>query len=199
MAPLEKSTDSELLALVRGGDRAAFAQLYRRYWDTLLDTAFQRLKSVEAAEEVVQDVFVSFFLRREEIELKSGLPAYLKTALKYKVFNHYRAQQLHYRHLDKLIWENEATVPALPDELLERKLLRERIQQAAGKMPGKCREAFLLSRFEQLSHQDIALRMDISLSTVKKHITKAMRIMRTEFGGHETDMLLLLLWLSVSR
>jgi RNA polymerase sigma-70 factor (ECF subfamily) len=191
-------SDSELTDLLKSGDQAAFAEIYNRYWQVLIDAAYQRLKSVEAAEEVVQDVFVSFFLRRKEINLNSTLEAYLKTALKYKVYNVYRSQQVHYNHLGSIIRENHID-PVMPDAVLEAKELKARVRMVADKMPDKCREVFLLSRFEHLSHKDIADRMGISVSTVKKHITKAMNIMRTEFKGHQIDLFTICMFIYISR
>jgi RNA polymerase sigma-70 factor (family 1) len=191
-------SESELTDLLKSGDKVAFAEIYDRYWQVLIDAAYQRLKSAEAAEEVVQDVFVSLFLRRSEIRLNSTLEAYLKTALKYKVYNVYRSQQVHYNHIGSIIRENHID-PVMPDAVLEAKELKARIQAAADKMPDKCREVFLLSRFEHLSHNDIAERLNISVSTVKKHITKAMNILRTEFKGHQIDLLAICMFVYISR
>src|SRR6476660_6508315 len=182
------SLDPELMDLMKSGDKLAFAEIYNRYWKLLIDAAYQRLKSVEAAEEVVQDVFVSFYMRREVIVLNSSLEAYFKPALKYKVFNIYRRQIAHYNHVESIIRENRVD-PVMPDLSLEAKEFKARVLRTADKMPEKCREVFLLSRFEHLSNQDIAKRMDISVSTVKKHITKSMKIMRDEFQGYGIDLL----------
>ena len=180
--------ESDLILLLKAGDKAAFAEIYDRYWKILIDAAYQRLKSVEAAEEVVQDLFVSFFLRREQIILNSTLEAYLKTALKYRVYNVYRSQQVHLSHMDTII-ENLNINPIMPDTELEIKEMQVRILHIAEKMPEKCRKVFLLSRYEHLSQLEIANQMNISVSTVKKHLTKALNIIRTEFQGDYTDLM----------
>lgn len=190
--------ESELILLLKSGNQAAFAEIYNRYWTILIDTAYQRLKSIEAAEEIVQDVFVSFFLRREQIFLNSTLEAYLKTALKYKVYNVYRSQQVHLSHLDAII-NDQKIDPLTPDLVLEVKELQTRVRQVADKMPEKCRKVFLLSRFEHLSQQEIADQMGISISTVKKHMTKALDIMRTEFNDHKSDLLAICMFIYLSR
>ena len=188
-------TDDKLLDLVRlEDDRTAFAELYERYWKVLINAAGKRIQSLEIAEEIVQDVFLSLFVRRKEIKPQSSVEAYLKTAVKFQVFKLYRSQQTHANHLDSIIAENRVA-PVTPDAVLEAKQLREQIYKVAEKMPEKCREVFLLSRFEQLSHQDIAARLQISVGTVKKHITKAMQIMRTEFKDHQIDLLSVCLFL----
>lgn len=192
-------TDEMLMDLIQREDnRAAFAELYERYWESLVDTAYQRLKSAEAAKEVVQDIFISLFLRRESVIIKSTFEAYLKTALKYKVFNVYRTQQVHYNYVAQMMKVNHID-PVTPQHTLEEKELNKKIRQASDKMPEKCREVFLMSRFENLSHQDISERLGISISTVKKHITKALHIVRTDLDGHELDILALLIFFQLYK
>lgn len=192
-----KYSDEILLELVNSrDDRAAFTEIYHRYWQILLDAAYQRLKSREASEEVVQEIFVNFFLRRHEVEVKSNLEAWLKTALKYKVYNVYRAQQQQQKHLEGIRRETQSS-PLAPDEAMSIKELKERILSVTEKLPDKCREVFLLSKIEHLSQQEIALRLNISVSTVKKHITKAMRILKAEFKENHFDLLFLILFFSL--
>ena len=189
MGSYTKLSDVELIAFLRTGDHAAFTEIYNRYWEILADAAYQRLRSREDAEEVVQEVFVNLYIRREEISPKSALVAYLKTALKYKVIDAYRAQQLHYGHINNLIQEAIVS-PVAADDQMDIKELQRRVREAAGKLPEKCREVFMMSRFEQLSHQEIADRSGISISTVKKHLHKAMQILRKEFKDGQYDLLL---------
>jgi RNA polymerase sigma-70 factor (family 1) len=187
-------SESDLIDLLKSGDQAAFAEIYNRYWRLLVDAAYQRLKSLEAAEEAVQDVFVNFYIRRSTINLNSSLEAYLKTALKFKVYNLYRSQAVRYNYLSSLIGENYVD-SASPDKALESKELKTQILSVMEKMPDKCKEVFLLSRFEHLSHQEIAERMNISVSTVKKHITKAKSIIRFEFKSYNTDFLIICIFI----
>lgn len=184
-------TDEMLLELIqRQDDRLAFAELYRRYWKPMIDAASQRTGTLQAAEEIVQDVFVSLYIRRKEIRLQSNIKAYLKTALKYQVFKIYRSQQTRFRHTNNIVQKNDIP-PLSPDAALENKELREKIYRASEKMPAKCREAFLLSRFGQLSQQEIADKLGISVGTVKNHLAKAMQILREEFQDHQLDLLII--------
>ena len=181
-------TEEQLIACLREGNHAAFTEIYNRYWMMLADMAYQRLRSHAEAEEAVQEVFVSLYMRCEELVLTSSLGAYLKTALKYKVIDIYRLQQRHYQHLDNLI-EAHNIVPSVPDEHVEFKELKEKIISAVNKLSDKCRDVFMMSRFEELSHQEIAERMDISVSTVKKHIHKALQTLRNSFGSNHLNIL----------
>ncbi len=187
-------TDQRLLSLLsERDDFAAFEEIYYRYWRKLLDTAFQRLKSKEAAEEVVQEVMVGLFLKRQDLVITTSLEAWLKTALKYKVFNIYRSQQVHLAHLDEIIRLKQIS-PLRPDEEMILKEIREKVRLAALKLPDKCREVFMLSRFEHLSQQEIAERMGISVSTVKKHLTRAFTYLRSELRENQLDLLVICLF-----
>lgn len=182
-------TDDILLDLVRSeDDRNAFAELYDRYWKPLINMAGKRLPYLQLAEEIVQDVFVDLYIRRKNIRVESSLEAYLKTATKYQIYKAYRAQLVHEGYVSTMITAGHIQ-PSKPDTMLEAKQLREEIYQVTEKMPETCRQVFLLSRFEKLSNQEIAKELDISVAMVRKHITKAMNMMRTAFHDHQIDLL----------
>lgn len=198
MSSYNTYSEEKLLLLLQKGDHAAFTEIYNRHWENLADAAYQRLHSHEDAEEVVQEVFVNLYIRRAEISPAGSLIAYLKTALKYKVIDAYRVQQLHYKNIDNIIQEN-AIPDLMPDDELNIKELQKKLLELVSKLPPKCREVFVKSRFEHLSHQCIADRMGISVSTVKKHLNKAIHILRNELNsGHLELMIICALALSHS-
>lgn len=183
-------TDERLLELIQNEDnRVAFEEIYHRYWQLLVDTAYRRLKSIEAAEEITQDIFVSLFLKRKSVEIKITLAGYLKTAVKYKVLNYIRTQQVQYNFETQM--KNELRFEYVtPHHTLQAKELSQKIKESTAALPEKCREVFMLSRFEKLPNKAIALRLGISVSTVEKHISKAMRIMNEHFGDYKLELLI---------
>ncbi|MFN0293354.1 RNA polymerase sigma factor [Pedobacter helvus] len=190
----ELSSVSDELLLSRicnDDDRKAFAVLYDRYWEMLIHTCYKRLKCLATSEEIVQEIFVDLFVRRNELQLNSSLEAYLKTAVKYKIYNHYRSQQVHQSYLDRELNVQKILVPA-PDEVFQKKELNALIMAATAQMPEKCKQVFLLSRYQHLSHKDISDQLGISVSTVKKHITKATNILKANFKHHSPDLLIIL-------
>lgn len=192
---LKTLSDQELVNLVQRKDnKAAFSELYNRYWEPLINHAGKRTGSLDTAEEIVQDVFVDFYLRRKEITLSHSLAAYLKTAIKFQVFKTYRAQQVQDKYIQTAAHIGY-TAPIQPDNILEAKQIHAEIIQITEKMPATCKEVFLLSRFEKRSNQDIADQLNISVAMVRKHITKSMKIMRTEIKEHQMDIFYLVLLL----
>ena len=97
-----------------------------------------------------------------------------------------------------MVIDNYAAANALKEEncendvsdLLQAKQLEQRIHLAIQDLPSHCREAFILSRFEQLSYKEIAERMNISVNTVEKHIGKALSKLRKEI--RELDFIMIL-------
>jgi len=192
-------TDQELLDLVQLKDnKAAFSELYNRYWEPLINLAGKRTLSLAMAEEIVQDVFVNFYLRRKEIQVSHSLSAYLKTAIKFQVFKTYRAQKIQDKYIQTVSYSGH-TAPIQPDNILEAKQIHAEIFQITEKMPATSKEVFLLSRFEKRSNQDIANELNISVAMVRKHITKSMNIMRSEIKEHQMDIFYLVLLLYMHK
>lgn len=191
MTPYIKYTDTQLTDLLRTGDELAYRELYNRYWDILLDTAFKRVSSIELAEEIVQDIFVNLFVRRESLNITSSFEGYLKNALKYKVFDLFRFQSTHEKYINEVL-KSVNNNSITPEEALQVKELKEKIDRTTQKMPEKCREVFILSRVEHLPNKLIAEKMGISVSTVEKHISKAMSIIKADFRKYHLEVVLLI-------
>lgn len=186
-------TDEMLLDLIRReDDRAAFAELYDRYWKVLIDMAGKRGLSIETAEEIVQDVFVDLYLRSKDIEVNS-LEAYLRNAVRNQVYKAHRSNQVHENYVHTMTTLGQPQT-STPDQLLEARQLWEQIDHATEKMSAPCREVFMLSRVEQLSNKDIAYKMAISLAMVRKHITKSMNLMRSRFKDYQINIILAILY-----
>lgn len=171
-------SDPELFELLKKGNTHAFDAIYQRYFIPLINTAYKRLQSREDAQEIVQDLFVQLYIKRTQIERIGNLAAYLHTLLRNRIIDHFRQQLAYKKHQSKLIKMQPSVVQEAASSKVDSKLLEEKISAAIDLLPQKCREVFLLSRVEQLSHQSIAKELDISVSTVEKHIIKALKVMR---------------------
>lgn len=179
--------DEELLAKIKQDDRTAFSELFRRYWTPLLDTAFRRLGSEQQAEELVQDIFVSLYLKRNELEITVSLKAYLHTALKYRVLNEVRGAVV--RNNYKIAALTDTPVYEDVSSKLEAKELEQEISRKLELLPEKCREVFILSRENNLPYKRIAEQLGISVSTVEKHIVKALKILRSNLKEYQLELI----------
>jgi RNA polymerase sigma-70 factor (ECF subfamily) len=173
-----QNSDEELFELMKKDDATAFRELYQRYWAVLVNTAYKRLDAIEKAEDIVQTIFVDLYQRRKTIELTFSLKAYLNKALKFKVLNEFRSNALNEKYRRDLFFYD--VCKNVLAEGLEAKELNIRIHKILQRLPVKCRQVFLLSRRENKSNTDISRDLNISVSTVEKHIGKALKTFRCE-------------------
>lgn len=177
--------DNELLSLVREDDFKAYESLYQRHWPRLFDAAYKRLGSRQKAEDILQDLFISLYKRRNEIDITVSLQSYLNQALKYKVLNEYRSNSVRTAFQKDFFFGSVCKNDLA--EIFETKELSEKIENALSQLPPKCRQAFILSRNADLSNKDIAEQMQISVSTVEKHIVKALKILRDSVKQYQVS------------
>lgn len=174
----QKLSDEELFGLVRQEDARAFEVLYARYWPLLIDTACRRIRSREKAEDLIQEIFISLYQKKQTIQFTVSLQAYLLQALKYKILNELRAVAVRMRHQEQLFLNNQCKIDFAGD--VEAKEMQHRIHQSIQSLPEKCKQVFHLSRYEFQSNKHISNRLAISVSTVEKHITKALHQIRRD-------------------
>lgn len=174
-------TDTELLQLVSKDDLGAFEQLFNRYWKSLIDQAGRRLQSRERAEDLVQDIFFSLYRKRHTLVIETSLQAYLSRAMKYKVLNEFRADavRLRYRQEPSSFAMAGSTDSSQEVELKE---LHSKINRTINSLPEKCRKVFVLSRMQHLSYKEISSELNITISTVEKHVVKALGILKKEIN-----------------
>lgn len=189
-------TDEEVFLLVKQGNSEAFEEIYKRFWQELLDAAYRRVKVQETAMELVQSLLVHLYLKRETISLNTSLRNYLHMALKNKVLNAVRSELVRSTYQQRM---QTGSAPYQPDAAsnLQLKELQQQIDETCASMPEKCREVFYLSRKEHLSYQHIADQLGISVSTVEKHMVKALRILRSRLREYNFTLfwcLAILLW-----
>ncbi|MBC8112588.1 MAG: RNA polymerase sigma-70 factor [Verrucomicrobia bacterium] len=184
---------AELLALLKAGDENAFTHIYEQYWEKLYAMAYNRLKSKELTEEIVQDIFTELWLKREVITIQKNIEAYLVASLKYKIFNHIRhlkVKQTHIQHVKNSSDNLEDTTW----QQVSFEELYAKMENELNQLPEKCRLVFTLSRHEGYSMKEIAQELDISPKTVEVHIGKALKILRIGLKDYLTLWLLFCSW-----
>ena len=173
--------EEKLFCLLCEGDKAAFDQIYNLYWRRLFLYVVKVIKDSEAAEDIVQEIFVSLWLRRQEITEQQSLSGYLFTAARFKGINFVQDQLKKGKHADSLIEHFSASQNRL-DDLMEAKELNGIITKEIQKLPPKMRDVFVLSRRDQLSHKEISEKLQISDKTVKKQINNALKVLRPKLS-----------------
>ncbi len=166
----------EPLDLIKKGDKKAFESVFKAYYQDLVNYSHQFIQLQAISEEIVQDVFVSYWERRDTVEIKSSLKSYLYRAVKNRTINYIRLQ------LPKD--QKTSDIDEVPIMVAEESgsedlsLLHKLISSEINKLPAKCRTIFLLSRTEGLSHKEIAEELDLSVKTIENQIGIALKRLR---------------------
>ena len=176
--PLSRSlvTHRELLERLRQGDSAAFDEIFRTWYGPLVGTAERMLRDRAVAEELVQDVMLELWRRRETLAADGSAQAYLFQATRNRVLNHLRHLKIEQRSEPEVRGESSSTPHA--DAAVVEEELDVAVQRAVQSLPDRCREVFELSRVHGLKYAEIARQMGISVKTVEAQMGKALRTLR---------------------
>ncbi|MGN7822750.1 RNA polymerase sigma-70 factor [Chitinophaga sp. 22536] len=188
------NSELDLLLLVSQGDEAAFARLFHTYHQRLGAFVFQLTGSLSMAEEIVQEVFIRIWEKRDKLSQVSHFHPYLYTTAKNYTFSFLKKLGRELEH--KQQWEMTVTADTgNPFEETMDARYRRIIDEAIEELPAQRQRVYLLSRDEGLRQAEIAERMAISRETVKKHMVLALRAIRSYALTHPETNLLLLLFL----
>ncbi|WP_316818458.1 RNA polymerase sigma-70 factor [Pedobacter nyackensis] len=170
-------TDSELLALICEGNENAFAEIYNRYWKQVLYYATQKTGDMIVAEDIVQDVFVSLWKRRAELDIKSEFKHYLIVSIKYRVLKF-----LNRERIKRLAEENNGLAYDLLDDSTQQYLdfdeLRSALEEMINKLPEKSALIYRKNKEEGQSYKEIAYEMGMSEKAVNSNLVRTKKILR---------------------
>jgi len=196
MLDFEKLSDEELSVLLSQEVTAAFHEIFNRYWTQLYTTAYKRVRSKETAEEIVQDLFTSLWVKRKEIRIHKSLAGYLFTSIRYLVLNHMEKEAVRKNYKNSLHVVNPVYQNPTEETVLLNDLARK-IDKEIDLLPVKCRSVFELSRKEYKTNKEIAAMLGISEKTVENHLTKA--ITRLRLNLNDVISLALVVWFAIHR
>jgi RNA polymerase sigma-70 factor (family 1) len=172
--------DIELLTDLKNNDFSAFNTIYHQYSKPLYVYLLHKLKDPEVCNDVLQDIFVSLWEKREQLNIDVSIKAYLYQAARYKIIDVYRQDVKYQKYLAELVEFMTIDESTITDRIDNRKKLQE-IEHAVNNLPEKMREIFILSRYEHQTTRDIASKTNLSPQTVKNQLSKALRILRINY------------------
>lgn len=179
MSAYAKYPDSFLVERLNQEDYQAYTEIYERYWALLWQHAFRMLGDEDDAKDAVQDVFTMLWAKRSELVLAGKLSAFLYSSLRNRVLNvidYAKVRSTYMASLEKFIDAGEYTT----DNQVREKELSRIIEDNLAALPEKMRRVFEMSRLQQLSYREISEKLYISDNTVKKQISKALKILKAK-------------------
>lgn len=172
-------------------DEVTFEKLFRNHFKGLTWFAVRYVKDVETAREIVQDAFIHLWEKRDTIDLSKSVKSYLASSVYNKSLNYIRDN----KKFDRDILTFENLFPDAAYDQTDRLITAEldkKIKEAIDELPEKCREVFVMSRFQNLKYQEIADKLQISVKTVETQMSKALQHMREKLSEYMPVILLML-------
>lgn len=185
-------TEQNLLRQVANGDEYAFQQLFKKYWPQVYGTGLHLTRSPEQAKDLAQDIFMKLWDNWSRLSGVKRIDAYLYALSRNHIIDHLRKKVFDTANIDFLIDYFHNSAVSGQDQL-EYKELENAIHTAIATLPGKVQDVFKLSRFEGLTHEQIAARLNISVVSSKTYIVRALRHIRSCLLSCSDKVILLML------
>ena len=171
-------------------DKAAFEELFRSYFTPLCSFAQKFVQDADEAKDIVHQVFINLWNKRDVIDVNTSLKSYLFQGVQNRSLNFIRDNK-------KLVKfdtpQNEAELGTYLDSTdhLESAEAEARINEALDRLPDKCREIFLMNRFDNMKYREIAEKLKISIKTVETQMSRALKALRNDLS----DMISVIIFL----
>lgn len=169
-------TDEQLIAGVREGNDAAFAELFNRNWDRVFGMVYSRVRDRDATEGISQDIFMKLWDKRCDLTI-DNFSAYLYTCVKNRCINYIESKIARKKH-----WERyKAFLPVADDstnKVIDFNDLKEALEKGLNTIPEKSKVIFRLSRFEGQSVKEIAGKLNLSEKAIQYHLTRSVKELR---------------------
>lgn len=168
-----------------------FEKVYDSNWSRLYNVAYHYFRDRASAQEVVQEVFIKLWLKREEFAQIQNVEAYLYTAIRNKVYDQF--DKIH--NQEKLLRNSTRDFredSLCTEEQIEYEETLSLINSEIEKLPNTTKTIFLLSRFDRYSNDEIAVRLQLSSKAVEYHITRALKKLRLRVGHMVVLMMLII-------
>jgi RNA polymerase sigma-70 factor (family 1) len=169
-------TDELLTLFLKKGEQGAFTEIYNRYWDTMLAIAWNHSKDRAVSKDIVHDVFISLWERRDLINIQN-LPGFMAASVKLSIYHYYQKEQ----RRSQLAQKNfEYEIISYEEDKLDARFLQQYIDDIVEELPEKCRLVFRYSRENGMKNSEIAAEMQITEKGVEANLTRALKIIRGE-------------------
>jgi RNA polymerase sigma-70 factor (ECF subfamily) len=157
----------------------AFKDLFKAHYQELYRYAFSMTRDKPLAEEKVSDAFFKLWNKKDAFPPKATLIGYLYSSVYHACLDHWKHEKIKMKY--EMHVKTHASKNVAPGEASNRAELndfQEKLQESLASLPEQCRTIFHLSRTEELTYQEIAIRLRLSIKTVETQMGRALRRLR---------------------
>lgn len=181
------SKDQDIVNAIRNHEKSIFESLYKEYYRQLFALAFRYVKQAPAAEEIVHDVFLMIWKKADQLNIEYSIKSYLYKSVVNSSLNFIKKEKTE-RGKQEVYMKVNGTDTFENEDTEGREALLANLENAIDILPPKCREVMYLSRFGKLKQQEIADQMQISVKTVKNHLTYGFQKIREHLGNRPQQL-----------
>lgn len=183
--------NQDLLAQLKLDPQSGFKLIFNTYWIELFQIAVRKLGSEEDANDIVQDVFISFWQIIPTLDNDTSFKAYLTTSLRNKILNFYERNSVRLKYnLSLLESQRRIDYHSNPGNQLQAKELEELYEKAILNLPKKMQEIYRMSRILHFSNSEIAEKLNVSIQTVKNQLSTADSRIRKTLSSYNQTLIL---------
>lgn len=182
-------SDSSLVELVKKDDHVAYTALVDRYWEDLYRHIWSKIKNTDDAKDIVQDIFLGLWKNRVTLSAddRGSLAPYLFRAAKYNIINYFSRPSITIADETALnLAVNTVSATQADDQMLIKEL-QQLVDSEVDRLPDRLKLPYQLSRDQELSIKEIALKLSLSEQTVKNNITSALNAIRFKISKHNNS------------
>jgi len=176
------SEEKQIILKFKGGDAAAFDIIYHKYSKKLYNFAYGLLKDIDAAGEIVQEVFVNLWEKREQVDTTFNFENYIFTITFNSIRKFFRKRSMENKVKNFLLKNSPEVIENTDGSIIYNELL-ELANETIEKLPPKRKIVYKLSRHEGIKIKEIASRLNISTRTAENHLAKALKFLKEEMEG----------------
>jgi len=174
------NTDSKfLIDRLKIGNETAYELLFKEYYKVLVIFASKYLKDIEASKELVQELFVHIYEKRENLDINSSLKSYLFRSVHNRCINLINSWKIREKYAEYYNQTADIKQNSLEQEVNASEL-ENALHTAINELPPRCKTIFKMNRFDGLSNNEIADKLTLSKRTVETQISKALKILRVK-------------------
>jgi len=155
-----------------------FEQVFRSHFKSLHAYACTIMRDPMPAEEIVQNIFLKLWEKKDEITIKENISVYLYRAVHNESLNYLRHRRVRSAYQSYAMRQHKQTEQEKPAEKVVMKELEKKLEIALQELPEQCRTIFQLSRYEDLKYREIADKLGLSVKTIENQMGKALRLLR---------------------
>lgn len=175
--PEKVLNELELIDRLKNDDESAFIEIYDLFWKRLFNFGYKKLGKKEIVEGIVQEVFIDIWTKRSKLEIHTSLTSYLFTAVNYRIINQYKSQIIRENYSEQEKSKGEQKSSSTDEKVLFNDL-KSNIKKVVSGFPPQRQKVYKLRFNKGLSYIEISQNLEISVSTVEKHLMRALKDIR---------------------